>query len=248
MKSRNSPNLYEILRTASGSAAATREPQPAAAPEPVVEAPVIETPAPPPEPVVEVRPSPPSHRRIAVTHPAPRPAVEREGETPAPAAADLGERSLKVTYNALLFAGLVALGVVFLAYTLGVRSGRLQAEAAAARSVEPEAPAAAAPAEPARKFTIQLIEYRARNAEERTKALAAATNFKIGLERAGYKGAKVDTVGAGSDQRVVLRYGEFGDAAAPQAQETLRKLSSLKFGAKAREPEFARTARFVTAP
>ena len=244
MKSRNSPNLYEILRTASGSAAAAvvREPQPAPAPEPAPEAAA----AAPPEPVVEVRPSPPSHRRIAVTHPPPRPL--EPAPSPQPSVSDLGERSLRVTYNALLFAGLVALGVVFLAYTLGVRSGRVQADAAAAPSGEPEAPAPAGPAEPPRKFTIQLIEYRARNAEERTKALAAATNFKIGLEKSGYKGAKVDTVGVGADQRVVLRYGEFGDAATPQAQETLRKLMGLKFGAKAKDPEFARTARFVTAP
>jgi len=210
MKSRNSPNLYEILRTASGSAAAAvvREPQPAPAPEPAPEAAA----AAPPEPVVEVRPSPPSHRRIAVTHPPPRPL--EPAPSPQPSVSDLGERSLRVTYNALLFAGLAPAG----------------------------------PAEPPRKFTIQLIEYRARNAEERTKALAAATNFKIGLEKSGYKGAKVDTVGVGADQRVVLRYGEFGDAATPQAQETLRKLMGLKFGAKAKDPEFARTARFVTAP
>lgn len=245
MKSRNSPNLYEILRTASGSAAVVREPQPVPAPVPETVETAPENPA-PPEPAGDIRPSPPSHRRIAVTHPAPR---HTEPAVPAaPATADLGERSLRVTYNALLFAGLVALGVVFLAYTLGVRSGRVQADAAAAPAGEPEAPAPAGPSEPPRKFTIQLIEYRARNAEERTKALAAATNFKIGLERAGYKGAKVDTVGVGADQRVVLRYGEFGDAAAPQAQETLRKLMSLKFGARAKDPEFARTARFVTAP
>jgi hypothetical protein len=244
MKSRNSPNLYEILRTAS----AAKDPHPLGpTPEPaaaVADLPVG-TPA-PPEPAVEVRPSPPSHRRIAVTHPPTRPL--EPAASPEPASGDPGEKALRVTYNALLFAGLVALGVVFLAYTLGVRSGRAQADAAAAPAPEPEASAPAAPPEAPRKFTIQLIEYRARNAEERTKALAAATTFKNGLERAGYKGARVDLVGVAPDQRVVLRYGEFADAAAPQAQETLRKLAGLKFAAKAREPEFARTARFVAAP
>jgi len=239
MKTRNSPNLYEILRSASGPAAVVKEPPPEPAPA------VLPPPPPPPpapEPVIEAPPPPPPPAPMPVAPP-PRP-VERI-ERPAPAvAADPGERAVRVTYNTLLFSGLVALGVVILAFTLGVRTGRSHAEAASV-PVSPETGVPEAPARPAPKFTIQLVEYRARTNQEYTKALDAATRYKLGLERAGYRGAVVDTLGQAPDRRIVLRYGEFADANSAPALETFRKLQGLKFDRDPQAP-FARTARFVT--
>ena len=250
MKSRHSPNLYEILRSASGP----RETPPAAAPvatlpphppppvvveepEPVVEAPPpapvrVEAPAPPPPPVIETRPvAPPAPPKVETVEPA--------------APAGPGERSLRVTYNTLLFGGLVAVGAIFLAFTLGVRTGRGQGEAPV---TNPDLGAAMpqAPSVPAATFTIRLVEYRARNSQEYTRALDAAIRYKSELERQGMKEAVVETIGTTPDRRVVLRYGEYTDAAANPAKETLQKLKSLKLEKGAKEPTFAKTAVFQT--
>jgi hypothetical protein len=189
---------------------------------------------------------PPAPRPVEIVE-RPAPALKAgEAHPPAPdVAADPGERAVRVTYNTLLFSGLVALGIVILAFTLGVRTGRSRAEAAAAPAA-PEASVPDAPSGPRPKFTIQLVEYRARNSQEYTKALDAATRYKLGLERAGYRGAVVDTLGEVADRRVVLRYGEFADANSAPALETFRKLQGLRFERDAREAPFARTARFVT--
>ena len=263
MKSRHSPNLYEILRSASAprenasaSAAKVEPPEASSAvavapppppppvvhePEPVVEAP----PPPPPPPVVErervvVVPAPALYRSEA---PGAGPAVV---ERPQPVAAPgFGERSLHITYNTLLFSGLVVVGSIFLAFTLGVRTGRTGTEAVQAppelTNVAPEAPAVPAP-----KFTIRLIEYRARDSQQATAAQVAAIRYKGELERLGLKEAVVETLGKGADRRVVLRYGEYTNAAADSARQTLKKLKELKLDKGAKEPTFAKTAQFIT--
>jgi hypothetical protein len=181
----------------------------------------------------------------AAFYAAPTPAPATIDRTSPPTTSGPGERALRVTYNTLLFGGLVALGVVFLAFTLGVRTGRSKAEAAlAAPEVETAAPSA--PAGPAPTFTILLVEYRARTSQEYTKALDAAIRYKNELERLGLREGVVETIGVTPDRRVVLRYGEFADAAAAPARETLKKLQGLKLDKGAREGTFARTAQFRT--
>jgi hypothetical protein len=246
MKSRHSPNLYEILCSAAtpretplGPTTAVAPPPPPPPPPPVVVEPdpVIEMPSPPPitveRPVVREAPPPPP------APPAPEPLYAR------PADAGPGERSLRFTYNTLLFGGLVVLGAVFLAFTLGVRTGRGQAEALPAA---PDLPAAAleAPAGPAPTFTIRLVEYRARTHQEFTKAQATAIGYKMELERRGLRDGFVETLGQSPDRRVVLRYGEYTDAASGPARETLQKLKSLKLDKGSKEATFARTAQFQT--
>jgi hypothetical protein len=103
-----------------------------------------------------------------------------------------------------------------------------------------------APAIPAAKFTIRLVEYRARDSRQYTAALDAAIRYKSELERLGLRDAVVETIGNTPDRRVVLRYGEYTDAAAAPARETLQKLQSLKLDKGAKEPTFAKTAQFQT--
>jgi len=219
--------------------------------------PVEEMPPPPllpPEPALKVSeahpsgPAPAAPRAVeshlsAAFYAAPTPATFDRTSPPTPGGP--GERAVRVTYNTLLFGGLVALGVVFLAFTLGVRTGRSKAEAAAA-TPEIETAAPSAPAGPAPTFTIRLIEYRARTSQEYTKALDAAIRYKNELERLGLRDGVVETIGVTPDRRVVLRYGEYADAAAAPARETLKKLQSLKLDRGAKEATFARTAQFQT--
>lgn len=248
MKSRHSPNLYEILRSASaprdagpkaadsGTAAAVAAPPPPPPPVVVEEVePVVEAPPPPP-PVIERE-----RERVVVV--APPPVVVERPEPAAPAG--LGERSVRVTYNTMLFAGLVVVGAVFLAFTLGVRNGRKPADAPPA-TADLQAPSPQAPKAPSPKFTIRLIEYRARTSQEYTKALDAAIRYKNELERLGLRDAVVETLGMTPDRRVVLRYGEYTDAAAGPARETLKKLQEMKLDKGAKEPTFAKTAQFQT--
>lgn len=261
MKSRHSPNLYEILRSAAGPAGGPKESAPGAAavappppppppvvvepePEPVIEyppAPILAAPPPPPPPpaprAVESRLTSP------VFAPLPTPTVDRP--EPAPVAG-FGERSLRVTYNTILFGGLVVLGVVFLSFTLGVRTGRGQPDVVAPAARELTTVTPPAPAGPAPKFTIRLVEYRGATSQEYTKAQDAAIRYNNELQRLGLREGVVETLGTGAGRRVVLRYGEYADAAAAPARETLKKLQSLKLDRGAREATFARTAQFQT--
>ena len=255
MKSRHSPNLYEILRSASGPregapAAKAGEASPsgpavAVAPPPpaapvAVEEPEVVTPPPPPPPA-----PPPVVARV-VEPPAPPPVARVEPPAPAPTAdAGPGERSVRVTYNTLLFGGLVVIGALFLSFTVGARTSRSRNEAP---PVAPELSNATpqAPAIPAARFTIKLVEYRARDSRQYTAALDAAIRYKSELERLGLRDAVVETIGNTPDRRVVLRYGEYTDAAAAPARETLQKLQTLKLDKGAKEPTFAKTAQFQT--
>lgn len=240
MKSRHSPNLYEILR----SAAAPKESPAPPAEAPAASAVAVAPPPPPvvvpaPEPVIEAPPPPPPPAPRYVPPPAAVPApVDMNSSGP-------GERSLRVTYNTALFGGLVVLGALFLAFTLGVRTGRAPAEQPPATPgldlATPQAPALPPP-----KFTIRLVEYRARKQEEHTKALDAVYRFKNELDRLGLREGVIETLGQGADRRVVLRYGEYTDASSATARETLQKLKTLKLEKGAKEATFARTAQFQT--
>lgn len=244
MKSRHSPNLYEILR----SAAAPRDPAPG--PAAAVAAPPPPPPPPvavqEPDPVIEAPPPPPAPvQRTPVVHVAPAPAPVPIERPETAAVSGPGERSLRVTFNTLLFGGLVVLGAVFLAFTIGVRTGRATGETLPA-AAELGAPTPQAPAVPAPKFTIRLVEYRARTSQEYTKALDAVIRYKNELERLGLRDAVVETLGNTPDRRVVLRYGEYSDANAMPARETLKKLKELKLDKGAKEATFGKTALFQT--
>ena len=252
VKSRHSPNLYEILRSAAAPRETPGAPAAAVATPPPPPPPPVQEREPEPEPLVETPPPPPIRieRERLVAPPPPAVVVVERFERPEPAPSSaaptgLGERSLRITYNTLLFAGLVVVGAVFLSFTLGVRTGRSNVETPPANADLPVA-TPQAPAVPAAKFTIRLVEYRARTSQEYTKALDAAIRYKNELERLGLREAVVETLGMTPDRRVVLRYGEYPDAAAAPARETIQKLKTLKLDKGAKEATFAKTAQFQT--
>jgi outer membrane biosynthesis protein TonB len=268
MKAKGSANLYELLRQATGAGEAPPEGAPSEAPAAEPARPATATLTPPPAPAVTL-PTPPNVEeivrppdtakepvpmppRLKVEAPRPRPiltpaAVLAPRVPPAPAArpaaaeppAGTGERMLHISANIAGFAALVALGLLFLAYSIGVRVGRAQASAPAPAP----APRDAAPAAP-QTWTIQLMEWAARTQQEKTQALASAGELRNLVERQGFKDAQVLTVGAPGDQRVVLIHGTY-DSQGEAAKAALAKLKSLKLRRTDREPTFGRTAGFV---
>ncbi len=144
--------------------------------------------------------------------------------------AALGERVIRLTYNTALFAGLVGLGLLFIAYSLGVRAGRAQKpEVAPGAGVVSEPPRGAVaqpppPPPPAPKaYAIRVAEWPYRSAQERLKANTAAEDLKGALKRAGHPGAEAWSVGT----RLVLylgRFTEVSEAAARTKLEAVRRL------------------------
>ncbi|MBI4563692.1 MAG: hypothetical protein HY716_03240 [Planctomycetes bacterium] len=254
MKSRNAPNLYEILRAAVGTSVPETSVRPAPPPEPP--RPAAEYPAPPrEEPLEPETPAEETESEASATsatpaarplppEPPPHPAPPASATADEPAAFDPGERSVRVSYNTLLFAGLIAIGTLFLVYSIGVRSGRAQAEARAAAERRPDAPPPAPKAASAARWTIQLCEYRCRSVEERVRAYNLVQQLKLALDRKGYKDGRVMVLGSEPDQRVALLYGIWTEGKAKEAQETLKALRTLRVG----KTSFEKTAGFVPAP
>ncbi len=179
MRSKESPNLYEILKSASSSV----ETPPETAPRIVVSPAPVAVQAPPSPTRVTAPP------RVAVLSTSP-PAM------PLPTQQGLGERTLRVTYNTAIFAGLIALGIVFLAYAIGLRVGRsrVNAESAAVTERTPENTATtdAARSSPGKIWTIKLREWPGATGKERTDGEKEADAFKKALAQAALPSAGYD--------------------------------------------------------
>jgi 2-oxoglutarate dehydrogenase E2 component (dihydrolipoamide succinyltransferase) len=216
-----------------------------------------QTPTPAPEPVaatvtlpasaavaVEAPPAPVPKTIVLTPDPtppprAPEPPVIREkapAPVPAPVAVETtklagpGERVLKLTYNTAAFAVLVVVGVVFIAYALGLRTGRASSatETVAARPVAaPPAPVAAPPSPPApkREFTLRLAEWKYGTSQERLKANAAADELKQALEKAGHRPVEKAVVKRGEELKLALYLGAFTDL---QSESTRNKLATIR--------------------
>lgn len=273
MKSKDSPNLYEILRTASRSSAtgpAAVETAPPAETRSAADSPE------PHEPTLQERlaiykagklglgasaqtptaPSTPAPETPAAREdlsapvpklPEPTPRTEPLTRTeallsrPAPAPQGTGERVLKVTYNTAAFSALVGLGLLFLAYSLGVRAGRsgapetaLEAPAPAVQSVEAPAPKPApAPAtvpapSPSRVYTLRLAEWPYKTAQDRLKANAAADEYKKALAKAGLAGSESMAIMRGQEPRLALFLGRHTDPASAAAKAALAAAQKVK--------------------
>jgi hypothetical protein len=220
------PTLQERLAAykAAKLAAATQPAAPSAAV--AVEEPGEETPFPEPSPVQ------------AVVAPA-APASILAG--PAPATGP-GERVLRVTYNTAVFAGLVGLGLLFVAYALGVQSGKRKADGLVAAQppppvappVSPRPPVHLQPPPPPppapREYTIRLAEWRYGTAQERLKADAAADDLKRALDRATYRGAKKEIIQRAGEPRLALYLDTFTDPSAPAVKSRFAAIQKLKVG------------------
>lgn len=214
MRSKESPNLYEILKSASAAVETPPETAPriVVAPTPVaVQAP----PPPPPTPLPRVTAPP----RVVAAPPLP-PAA------PLPTQQGLGERTLRVTYNTAIFAGLIALGIVFLAYAIGLRVGRSRASAESTAVTErtPEGAADAARSAPGKVWTIKLREWPGTTAKERTDAEKEADALKKAMAQQALPAAGYDPATR------TLCYGKYERLA--DAKEKLAAVKKFKLQGK----------------
>jgi hypothetical protein len=219
---------YKAAKLAqAGASAATAEATPPPAP-----APAEPTADPTPPPAAPAPAAP-----VATTvQAAPRPVeTPRAAEPPPPAGP--GERVLRVTYNTLVFAGLVGVGLFFIAYALGVKSGRSRAaesasealRAAAPAPVLPPAPAPAPAPAPRKEYTIRLAEWRYVTARDRMTAEAEAEDLKKALDKAGYKGVEKLKIERSGELRLALYTDRLADVASASARNRLATLQKFTF-------------------
>lgn len=213
MKSKDSPNIYEILRSAArpsgGAAPSTPEPGAEAAP-----------------PSLQDRLAAYKSAKVALA-PAPEAAVSAAGGP--------GERSVRVTYNTLVFSVLVTIGFAFVSYSLGVRSGRSQAAAevpvASAQGgviVTSTPPAPTPPPGPPKTYSINLVEYAGTTGQERQRARLQVDTLIRALDRASFKGAEMVDIKRGANQRVALYFGKFTDLGSVEAKAKLASLRAFR--------------------
>ncbi len=246
MKHKGGASLYEVLKSASrppdsaGAAASEATPPPAAAE--------------PGGPTLQERLAAYKAAKLAVATQAPVPppavaAVVRD-ETPLPAPAEEkpsgpppkgpGERIFRLTYNTAVFAGLVVLGLVFVAYAIGVQSGRKRAlEAAEVRApAPPQVNREAAPSPPPppppppKEYTIRLAEWRYGKAEERLKAEVAADDLRRALDRANYRGSRKEKIQRNGEPRLALYIDRFASPSAQAVRARFAAIQKVKVGTR----------------
>lgn len=261
MKNKGSASLYEVLKSASrpqGDGAPAPSPETTQAPstgtgQPTLQerlaaykaaklalaAPGAFAPAASAPAVAEATPPPvePASAAAALTPmPAPAPAGRRAEAKPSPGVAGPGERVFKVTYNTAVFATLVGVGLLFIAYALGAKAGRARAESA----VEANVPAVPAPdvtpprpappkTPPVRKeYTIRLAEWRTVTTKENVEADLLAEDLKKVLEKNNFKGAEKVKIVRGGEPRLAFYFGKFSDVTTDAAKSKLAALQKFK--------------------
>lgn len=211
----------------------------------------------PPAPAIEPAPAPPAASTIVLEPdptpippmvsttlvrpaPAPAPAASTSSdEMPLPAPAKgLGERVVKLTYNTVLFGGMVAVGLLFVSYAVGLHVGRSQAAAnvplerpAAAKSAAPILVPTPPPPPPQKDFTIRLGEWRFVTSQEKVKALALADDpeLKRALARAGHRGFEKTFIRSGNDVKMALYVNRFSDLNSEAARSALTAMKTFRF-------------------
>ncbi len=169
-----------------------------------------------------------------------------EAETvAAPPAAGPGERVVKLTYNTALFGGMVAVGLMFIAYAVGLHVGKGSVAAdvvvTAPRPPAPfatpvpspkPAPLPVVPPPVAKKeYTIRLCEMRISTSQERLKALAFAedADLKRALDRAGRKGYEQVKINRGGEPRLALYVDKFTDINSDAAKSALTAMKTFRW-------------------
>lgn len=253
MKSKGSSSLYEVLKSASranaeaasGAVAAPETPAAANDAQKSLQERLAEYKA---RKLADAQGGAPT--AVAVAEPTPSPVAVREA-TPRPTqvltpistysepeakppAAGPGERVFKLTYNTAAFAALVVIGLVFVAYAIGVKSGRSRAA-----ETGPEAPATAKPAPlpaldvrppagPPKVYAIHLAEWTTRTAQEKLKAVDLADRYKTALDRAGFKGVESVKIVRGGEERLALYIDRIKDVQAESARARLAAIQKVK--------------------
>jgi hypothetical protein len=192
--------------------------------------------------VLEPDPTPvPAPVRVESTAVAPAPA--ESDATPLPAAPKgPGERVVRLTYNTALFSGMIAVGLLFIAYAVGLHVGKSQAAAEAAPETARVLPRPAspppvepgprpAPPAPAKSYTIRLGEWKYGTSKERLTALALADDpeLKKGLERAGHRSFEKARIVRGNEERLALYVDRFSDINSDAARAALTAMKNFKY-------------------
>ena len=192
--------------------------------------------------ILEPDPTPipaPTLTRVA---PPPPPAVEPAPVVEAPPKGP-GERVVKLTYNTVLFGGMVAVGLLFIAYAVGLHVGKgnaaaeFHAPAEVARpAVKPIVPVVPAPQPPPppppkKEYTIRLGEWKFVTAQDRLKALAIADDpdLKKALERTGHRSFEKTMIRRGAEERLALYVDRFGDLNSDAAKSALTAMKTFKW-------------------
>jgi len=232
------PTLQERLAAykAAKLAAATQATS-APAPDPVKpsSATLILEPDPTPIPAPSVtRVAPPPPPAPLMSMPDPAPAAEAPAKGP-------GERVVKLTYNTVLFGGMVAVGLLFVAYAVGLHVGKGNAAAEfQPAAVEPPRPIAKPapifvppppPPPPKKEYTIRLGEWKFVSAQDRVKALALADDpdLKKALERAGHRSFEKTFIQRGTDKNMALYVDRFTDLNSDAAKAALTAMKTFKW-------------------
>jgi len=174
---------------------------------------------------------------------APAPAPTRTETVSAPAPSDgPGERVVKLTYNTVLFGGMVAVGLMFIAYAVGLHVGKGSAAAEVVEPPRPSAqlsapvptprpPVAPVPALPKKEYAIRLCEMKISTSQERLKALAFAEDaeLKRALERAGRKGYEKQTITRSGEPRMALYVDRFTDINSDAAKSALTAMKTFRW-------------------
>lgn len=193
--------------------------------------------------VLEPDPTPiPPVVTTTVVRPLPAPAAPPVEETPLPASVKgPGERVVRLTYNTALFGGMVAVGLLFVSYAVGLHVGKAQAAAPApVERVALKVPApilpATAPTPPApppvrKEYTIRLGEWKFNTSQEKVKALALADDpeLKKQLERAGHRGFEKAYTRNGTDVRMLLYVNRYSDLNSDAAKSALTAMKTFRF-------------------
>jgi len=194
--------------------------------------------------VLEPDPTPvPAPTRVVAAAPAPSAAVDPD-PTPLPAPSKgPGERVVKLTYNTALFSGMIAVGLLFIAYAVGLHVGKthataeLQATDMSRPIVKPAAPIVppplivAPPPAPPKQYSIRLGEWKFVTSQDRVKALALADDpdLKKALERAGHRSFRKDLIKRGTEDRLALYVDTFSDINSDAAKSALTAMKTFKF-------------------
>jgi hypothetical protein len=196
--------------------------------------------------VLEPDPTPVPAPTVLRAEPVATPAPARVEADPAPEAPTRpgpGERVIKLTYNTALFGSMVAVGLLFIAYAVGLHVGKTASPADGAAEpprpalaappapVAPKPPAPAAPPPVRKDYTIRLCEMKTTTSQERLKALAFAedADLKKALERAGHKGFEKAFITRGGEVRMALYVDRFSDNNSEAAKAALTAMKNFRF-------------------
>jgi len=187
-------------------------------------------------------PAPAVFRSAPPASVAPAP-TRTETVSAAPPSDGPGERVVKLTYNTALFGGMVAVGLMFIAYAVGLHVGKSGVAPEVVDAPRPAAPIASpvlssrapisAPVAPTPKkeYTIRLCEMKISTSQERLKALAFAedADLKRALDRAGRKGFEKVSISRGGEPRMALYVDKFTDINSDAAKSALTAMKTFRW-------------------